>query len=136
VSPVPPSAPKATPAPKVSVRRDAGGVAPAAVADLDDEPLDPAEESLDPREHLLVDIAPAPSMPPGAATTRRAREAPELPMTALRSREQPSAWTTGAGYGGGLVLAALVLAGAWSAVGPRRTRSGAPATATTRHRGR
>ena len=136
VSPVPPSAPKAKPAPRVSLRHDEAEGAQPAAAEFDDDPLDAAEESVDPRDNLLVDIAPAPSMPPGAATTRRAHERPELQMTALHSDDQPSAWVRNAGYGGGLTVAALVLAAGWLAVRSRRRPRPAPATTATRHRGR
>nr|MDQ4042056.1 hypothetical protein [Actinomycetota bacterium] len=88
------------------------------------------------REDRLVDSAPAPSMPPGAATTRRTHERPEMQMTALPSADQPSAWVRNAGYGGGLTLAAMVLSGGWLAVRSRRRPSGAPAPAYNPHRRR
>ncbi len=136
VAPVPPGAPHAKPSPKVTPGIEAAVPLQAAVAAIDDDPLDAAAATADPREDLLVDIAPAPSMPPGAATTRRAHERPEMQMTALDSADQPSAWTRNAGYGGGLTLAAMVLAGGWLAVRSRRRAAGAPAPAYNPHRRR
>ena len=134
VSPVPPPAPQAKPAPKVGAEPAEAGKAYATLAAPEDDLLDVAAETVDPREDLLVDIAPAPSMPPGAAITRREPERPDMQMTGLEHDHQPSAWLRNAGYGGGLTIAALVLAGGWLTVRPRRRP--APATATTWHKRR
>jgi hypothetical protein len=130
VSPVPPKAPPAKPAPKVLASREARQ-AQAASAPIDDPAPEAADES-ELREPVWVDLADAPSMPPGAATTRREPRRPDLPMTAIRSDHQPSAWVRGALYGGGLTLAAFILASGWLLVRPsRRSHATAVVTAAT-----
>jgi hypothetical protein len=116
VSPVPPSAPPAHPAPQVSLRRrPAQQESPGAAAE--DPAVEVGDEDPDLHEPLWVpDLAQAPAMPPGAASTRR----DPLPMTAVRTAAQPSAWARDALYGGALTLAALILTTGWLGVRPRR----------------
>lgn len=72
-----------------------------------------------------------------SASTRRDTTR-QLNFTALAQRDQPSAWSRDALYGGGLALAALVLACTWVTVRPRprgrRPRVPAPARAWERRR--
>ena len=76
-----------------------------------------------------VDLAGEGSGPPGSAMTRL-----EHPFTRLEPHAQPSAWSRGALYGGGLGLAALAAALGFSVLRPRPRRTPpevpAPARAT------
>jgi hypothetical protein len=66
--------------------------------------------------------------------TRRDRIKPGGSITVLARREQPSAWSRGALYGGGLTLVALTLAFGWTTLrpGPRRRQPDVPAAAWAR----
>jgi hypothetical protein len=80
------------------------------------------DEALDPGAALgRFDLANEPPMPDGAEATRRQRDRPQGSMTAIGSAQQPSAWTRDLFYGGGLALAALVLASGWFVLRPRRS---------------
>jgi hypothetical protein len=71
--------------------------------------------------------------------TRRSRERPVASFTLTASSRQPSAWSQDVLYGGGLLIAGLVLAVAFSTVRPtsrRRPREvAAPAWARRGRRG-
>jgi hypothetical protein len=66
--------------------------------------------------------------------TRRDQIKPGVSITVLSHREQPSAWARGALYGGGIGLAALVLALGFTTLrpGPRRRQPEIPAPAQAR----
>jgi hypothetical protein len=75
------------------------------------------------------DMAQGPPSSNSAASTRldatrgtRAKPAPSF--TALAAQDQPSAWTQGALYGGGLTLGALILAFSWATLRPTPRRRG------------
>jgi hypothetical protein len=70
--------------------------------------------------------------------TRRDRTKAEPSFTALAASDQPSAWSRGALYGGGLTIAALVLAMGFSTLRPtpRRRQPELPAPAWSRDRHR
>jgi hypothetical protein len=55
------------------------------------------------------------------------RRQPPHPFTAIHVRAQPSAWTHGLEWGGGLTLMALVLALGYTTVRPTPRRRRAPA---------
>ena len=69
-------------------------------------------------------------------TRRDQRKAQPASITALPRRDQPSAWSRGALYGGGLTLAGLTLALGWMTLRPtpRRREPRLPAPAYNRHR--
>jgi hypothetical protein len=72
--------------------------------------------------------------------TRRDRIKPGVSITTLAHQEQPSAWSRGALYGGGLTLMALTLAFGFTTLRPtprrRQPELPAPAFARSRERGR
>jgi hypothetical protein len=123
VSPAPPSAPQIKPAPKVGVRRE-----PAA-QEMGVAATDPQyvvlDELVDPRDPLLVDIGDGPPLPHGAAATRKDTRRTDLAMTALTHGSHPSTWGRDALYGGGLVIAGLVLASGWMIMRPGTRRPSA-----------
>ncbi|MDX6649902.1 MAG: hypothetical protein QOJ97_1853 [Solirubrobacteraceae bacterium] len=120
VSPAPPSAPQIKPAPKMGVRRE-----PAA-QEMGVAATDPQyvvlDELADPRDPLLVDIGDGPPLPHGAAATRKDTRRTDLAMTALTHGSHPSTWGRDALYGGGLVIAGLVLASGWMIMRPGARR--------------
>jgi hypothetical protein len=86
-----------------------------------------------------VDTANGPVNPTGAAMTRRDRErATATGFTGVTHAEQRSAWVTGLQWGGGIGLAAIVLALGFTTLRPTpRRRPGpeiAPAPAWARRR--
>jgi hypothetical protein len=84
------------------------------------------------REGIDVDRADAPNVPEAASMTRRPPDRP-LAFTAPRRAAQPSAWARDALIGGGLGIAALVLAAGAMTIPVRRTpRVPAPARARGR----
>jgi hypothetical protein len=77
------------------------------------------------------DLATKPPGSHGATMSRLERH----PFTAVHSAEQPSVWTRGLLYGGGLTLGALLLAMTWTAwPRPRRRPPELPAPAWARRR--
>jgi hypothetical protein len=70
--------------------------------------------------------------------TRRRQARPVASFTSLRARPRASAWSQGALYGGGIGLAAVVLALGWATVRPtpRRRTPPVPAPAWARRRRR
>jgi hypothetical protein len=65
---------------------------------------------------------------------RRDRVAPTPSFSSLAERDQPSAWSRGAIYGGGITLGALLLALGYTTLRPtpRRRQPEVPAPATAR----
>jgi hypothetical protein len=89
-----------------------------------------------------VDAADKPLGPPGTAMTRHehpmTRRGPAHPtasMTALRSADQPSAWSRDLLWGGGIGFGALIIALGYATVRPtpRRRRPAVPAPARAPH---
>jgi len=125
VSPAPPSAPQIKPAPKIGVRREPAAQEMALA--VTDQSFSVLDEPVDAGDPWLVDIGDGPPLPHGAAATRKDTRRMDLPMTALTHGSHPSAWERDALYGGGLVLAALVLASGWTIMRPGTRRASAAA---------
>jgi hypothetical protein len=135
-SPIPPSAPVVNPAPPSgSAARKEAKQRQAATAK--------SEEGATQEEPSSVDLAEGRPGAPGAQMTRhehpsvRRRVTRPLPsLTPLSGQVQPSAWSRDLLYGGGVGLAAIVLALGWATVRPtpRRRRPELPAPAWVRRR--
>jgi hypothetical protein len=122
---VPPPAPPINPAPPGGARREAKAKQPAAAKS---EEASSGEES----QGSGGDLAGGPMSPPGAAMTRHHPDQRPLTFTALHHSSQPSAWSRGALYGGGVAVMALLLALMSTALPTPRRRAptvGAPAWA-------
>jgi hypothetical protein len=129
-SPIPPSAPVVNPAPPSgSAARKEAKQRQAATAK--------SEEGVSEAQEQGGDIIMGRDSPPGAAMTRHdhpsvrrsggARPAPSI--TPLRAAAQPSAWPRDLLYGGGIGLAAAVLALGFTILRPRPRRRPPPAPA-------
>jgi hypothetical protein len=129
----PPAPPPVNPAPPAgSAARKEAKQRQAAVAKSEE-----GADAQDKGAQANVDLADGSPADPGTASaTRRDRVKPGASFTALSTRQQPSAWARGALYGGGISLAALLLAMTWL-IGrprPRRTPPVVPAPAWARQR--
>jgi hypothetical protein len=130
---VPPSPPPVNPAPPSgSAARKEAKQRQAATAKSEEGSQERAQDATGD----LTSAGPGP--PGGMAMSRRAAGDANHPFTALRSLSQVSAWPSDLLYGGGLGIAALVLALGWSVVPPaaRRRQPGTPAPAWHRNRSR
>jgi hypothetical protein len=129
---IPPPAPPINPAPPGGARREARQ-RQAAAAKSEEGASDKAEQA-------GVDLGEGRSSPGGSAFTRRDQVKAGVSITTLARRDQPSAWSRGALYGGGLTLMALTLAFGWTTLRPgprgRRRTPDVPAPAFARYRER
>ena len=114
MSTFPPPAPPVNPAPPGGARKEARQ-RQAAVAKSEQGGDGKGEDS---EAHGRQDAVDSPN----SAMTRLDQGKGGMAFTAYEQREQPSAWARGALYGGGLTLAALLLAMTWTAAGPRARR--------------
>ena len=126
---VPPPAPPIQPAPPGGARKEARQRQAAAAK---------SEEGAQSEvQQAGGDFVQGPPEPPASGMTRRARDRPASSITALPRSAQASAWTRDVLYGGGLGVAALVLALGFTTVRPtprRRRVPELPAPAWARRR--
>jgi hypothetical protein len=124
---VPPPAPPIQPAPPGGARREAKAKQPAAAK---------SEEGSSEAKEQVADPMNQPPGPTGTEMTRRThpvtrrdRTRPTGSITPIHVRAQPSAWTRGLEWGGGLTLMALVLAFGYTTVRPTPRRRTPPVAA-------
>jgi hypothetical protein len=128
-----PPTPPVNPAPPSGARREARQRQAAAQKSGADSGEEGSGESADPGEaQVRSDPVDSPNQSASGLETGRERH----PFTASAEREQPSAWARDLQWGGGLVLMALILTGAWLTLRPtpRRREPEIPAPAWARRR--
>jgi hypothetical protein len=128
---VPPPAPPLNPAPPGGARREAKAKQPAAAKSEESGAGEAGSQGTE------IDTGNGPAGPPGSMSmTRRDATRSTHSFTPLRARSQPSAWSRGALYGGGLLMAAGILALAFTTVWPtpRRRTPTVPQPAWARRR--
>jgi hypothetical protein len=136
-SPIPPSAPVVNPAPPSgSAARKEAKQRQAATAKSEETAVGDEQARVDPANaQVRPDAADAPPGLPGSAMTRAPADRPHA-FVAMERAGQASAWTRDLEFGGGLALAALLLAAGFAGARPtgRHRRRPEPALTSLQQR--